>query len=240
MKKILTLSVILLFAMQLMATPMYSIFKNTTDFQNEYVKNALMVDLEGASYQQLLQDAPSDLIVEIPLTNNLTIKVELAENQILSDDFMVTGKTTDGEQPFNYQPGLYYKGKIVGHPNSWAAISFFDNEIIGVVSFNSGSGNFVIGHYQPDDNYAATAHIIYSDTQLLIQNNFDCHTNSINSLPQNPISPTSQSMTNSCSRPLEIYIEGDYAVYTNNNSNLTTATNFITGFFQCFSNDLRK
>ena len=115
--------------MQLMATPTYSIFKNTTDFQNEYVKNALMVDLEGASYQQLLQDAPSDLIVEIPLTNNLTIKVELAENQILSDDFMVTGKTTDGEQPFNYQPGLYYKGKIVGHPNSWAAISFFDNEI---------------------------------------------------------------------------------------------------------------
>ena len=213
----------------------YSIFTNRADFQNHLIQNALTVELDDNEYQNLLQDAPTALKLDIPISSTQMIEVDLEENKILADDFVATSQSSNGEQPFNYQPGLYYKGKIVGYPNSLVAISFFDDEIIGVFSYQNGTGSFVIGSYAPDETYGASSHIIYNDGQMLIQQNFDCHTDEpTNNLPNANIANGNGgnfSSSNGNFGPIEIYIEADHKVYTDNSSNLTTANNFITGFF---------
>ena len=147
---------------------------------------------------------------------------------------MATSKSSSNQdQPFNYQKGLYYKGKIEGEPNSLVAISFFDNEIIGVIS--NSTGNYVIGAYLPDENYATSTHIIYNDGELTFQSNIDCHTDdNASNLPQSMAGMQNGNFppppANGNLGPVEIYIEADHQVFLDHGS-LNNAGNFITGFF---------
>lgn len=232
MKQILLFTFLLL-TIHLNAQSSYTIFKNGAEYQSQLVHHAYLVGLEANGYQSLLQDKPTNFELEIPVSSSLSFKVILEENNIFADDFVATSKSGSGQdQPFNYQKGLYYKGKIEGDPTSLVAISFFDNEIIGVIS--NATGNYVIGAYLPDENYDASTHIIYNDAELLFQSNIDCHTDdNPNNLPQSmsaggfspPPPPTNANLG-----PVEIYIEADHQIFLDHGS-LNNAGNYITGFF---------
>ena len=61
---------------------------------------------------------------------------------LLADGFKVF-TSADEKSPYDYEIGAYYQGVIQGKENSSiAAISIFNNQIIG--SFSSGNGNMVI------------------------------------------------------------------------------------------------
>ena len=137
MKQILLFSLLLL-TVHLNAQSSYTIFKNGAEYQSQLVHHSYLVELETNGYESLLQDKPTNFELEIPVSSSLSFKVILEENNIFADDFVATSKSAGQDQPFTYQKGLYYKGKIAGDPNSLVAISFFDNEIIGVISNATG------------------------------------------------------------------------------------------------------
>ena len=67
--------------------------------------------------------------------------------------------------------GKFYRGIVNGHPDSYAAISIFKDEVVGVFSTPT-EGNFVIGKL---DNVEGE-HILYNDGDLSIKNDFECGT----------------------------------------------------------------
>jgi hypothetical protein len=117
MKQILLFSFLLL-TVHLNAQSSYTIFKNGAEYQSQLVHHSYLVELEANSYQSLLQDQPTNFELEIPVSSSLSFKVILEENNIFADDFVATSKSAGQDQPFNYQKGLYYKGKIAGDPSS--------------------------------------------------------------------------------------------------------------------------
>lgn len=209
----------------------YPIFKNENAFASNLVEKAVLFSLDPTEYKQLLADRPNHLTLNIPYAAGEFFTVELETNKILSDNFVTTAMIDGQEKNIDYQPGLYYKGKIHGQ-SSTVAISFFENEIIGIIG--TDYGNFVIGAYQPDETIDASTHIIYNDANLLIQNNFECHTddNLTNSLPTPPSSFFSAPNNYG---PVEIYFEADHQLYLDKNSNTAAVNNYITGFFNVVS-----
>ena len=69
------------------------------------------------------------------------LELQLEENKVLADGFILN---SDKQAFIPYTPGLYYKGKIAGDDQSSVAISFFDDEVMGIIS-PTGQSNLVIG-----------------------------------------------------------------------------------------------
>ena len=109
------------------------------------VKQHQLLRLNTLQTEKLLQSRPAELIVEIPYGDQ-TYRLTLKKNNILSTGFKVTNNNP--KQPTaSYTPGLYYRGVVEGSKGSFAAISIFKNEVMGV--FSGQGGNMVIGRLQP-------------------------------------------------------------------------------------------
>src|SRR5690625_7092140 len=86
--------------------------------------------------------------------------VEMYQHEVLSDDFLATDENMN---PINYTPGKYYRGVVKGDYNSLVAISFFEDEVMGVIS-TLEKGNVVLGKSTDGQDYVS-----YSDVYLLVK-----------------------------------------------------------------------
>lgn len=149
----------------------------------------------------------------------------LTRNLQMGDDIVYTHQDRRGERiPFAYQSGRYYHGIIENDPHSLVAISFFDNEIMGIIS--SKGKEFTLGRTIPADENC-TELILYSNEDLLTPYPASCGTSELpvrNKSLETQVVP--ETFTTNC---VKFYIECDNKVYTDFASNLTNATNYATG-----------
>lgn len=162
----------------------------------------------------------------IPFKNNSFITLELIKVNIFAEGFSVKTSESNGKS-VNYIPGVYYQGTIKGDPNSIAAISIFENEIMGVVS-SSNDGNINIGRYGKG---LLNDYMIYSDRDIIISpENTGCATiNDEAYLDQfhEIMEAAGGARITSCPK---IYFEADYELYLNKGSVINTS-NYITGIY---------
>ncbi|MDY8135685.1 M12 family metallo-peptidase [Aquimarina sp. 2201CG5-10] len=110
-----------------------------------------------------------------PVTMNLQVpgqksgmSLELVKVDITTDDFRIV-EMPSGKVIQQTNKALHYRGIVKGNPNSIAAISFFDNEISGIISVGEESGNLVLGQLKGSKNQ-----IIYRDKEIDHLNDFAC------------------------------------------------------------------
>lgn len=179
--------------------------------------------LNSAELQKLINEKPEFVEFTFPFQDDKQITVELYKNKIYTDDFKVT---TNKGDVVNYTPGVYYQGIIKGDYTSVVAFSFFENDIVGVVSTDA-LGNVIVGKVKNSNDFVS-----YSESTLTGANPFICGSDELKenqtqkiSFDPDVISPTKKVMTTNCVR---IYYEICYKPYQNNNSDITTVTNWIT------------
>ena len=181
-----------------------------------------------ATFAQVKMDEVNNIIsqgyeyieVEIPYLGS-TIPVQLFKVDIFSEGFHVD---TDKQIDINYTHGAYYRGIIKGNNQSVAALSFFNNELSGIVS-DSERGNIVIGRLQKPGNISD--YIIYSDSKMKVLNQLDCHVKE--TAIQESTAETSKNVAST--RCATMYFEIDYDLYQANGSSTTTTTNWMTAVF---------
>lgn len=204
----------------------YTLFNSNPNFDsqdfNTYVRKATWLKLKKEHLQRLYETKPQSLVLNIPLANGTELKLVLEKKQILSADFNV--KTPKGGAP--YQQGLYYQGHIQRKNNSIAAISIFEDMVMGVVA--DEEGNYVLGHLYQDILPAGEDYIFYKESDLEISNNFDCMTDDL-PIFEHP-EPSSTPNRNSSNKVVRIYIEAGFALYEAK-GDISNTTNYITGFF---------
>ncbi len=203
----------------------YSVLESTTgspDAQiGQVVEKATMVSLKSAQLAQLFAEKKEYIEVAIPYQGN-TLQVQLYKVDVFSQGFHAD---TDQSKFVNYQPGIYYRGILKGDLQSLAAFSFFNNELVGMVSSRSFN-NLVVGKLDRAGNTAD--YIVYSDADMKVMNNFECHTK--DDLTKAP--NTNRTMAGPQStRCVTVYFEIDHNLYTANGSNVTTTNNWATAVF---------
>ena len=176
-----------------------------------------LTKIDREALKILIKNKSSEISFSFPY-NRKKLVVDLVRVNILTDDFTLL---TEKGNTIKYNPGLYYQGIIHNDLNSVAAFSFFDDEIIGIVS-NNVNGNIVIGKLKND----SSNYISYSDKNLIEKSTFKCQSEEIfNSNKNFKNTIESKVLTNKC---VGLYYEVDYDLFQSRNSSFNSTVNWIT------------
>jgi len=187
----------------------------------EVVDKATFATIKAEQVALLAANRDAYIEVAIPY-NEQTVTVQLYKVDIIAEGFHID---TDKAKYVPYQPGVYYRGIVKGDASSVAAFSFFNNELTGLVS-SATLNNLVIGKLDKAGN--TSDYIIYSDANLKIQNDFECHaSDDIKEEAANK----NQTANPESAKCVTMYFEMDYSLYTTNGANITTTTNWMTSAF---------
>ena len=183
------------------------------------------------------------------------VELELVRVDITTADFKVVTSDSNG-QAVPYEPGVHYRGKIKGDPDSHAAVSVFRDEVMGSY-FTPAEGTVVIGRLLGDNPGAK--HIVYPSRVIDAHNDWTCetkdHGNGSNGKLRGadfdlgsaaPAAPAGLDFLAASGGPgagtgkafddkalvkcVRVYVEAAYDVYQNKGS-ASAVTSYVTGFF---------
>jgi hypothetical protein len=184
------------------------------------VRDGSILDIDATALGQLRQTEPYSMTFRIPSAGQAYVDLELVRVEVVTPDYQI--RTNTG-QPLNGDHGVHYRGIIKDNLNSLAAISIFENEVVGF--FADEGGNNSIGKLE---NNFLNQHIVYEDANLIPTFNPEC------GMPDDGIvykrsdiqfESSPGRVEGDCVR---IFIEVDDDIYSNKGSN---TENFVTGFF---------
>jgi hypothetical protein len=181
-----------------------------------------LLTLDLVNLKSLFMAGPEALEIELPTGTNKPLKLELVRHQLLTEDFTLL--TSGSDEPLPYQPGIYYRGVVNGDAHSFAAISIFEDEIIGVLGTEK-EGNMVLG--RTDGTAKSANYIFYKDSDLLLDHNFECGAS------EEPVSEGKDEHgggNEKVAKCVRAYLEAEFDLVTEKGG-ATGATNFLTGLF---------
>jgi len=128
--------------------------------------SASMFALDDAELNGLMEAAPSAFMLILP-TRQGELRLRLVASKPLTDEFQVIAASTG--RPVDVPNGSHYVGIVNEDPNTFAAISIFPGQVMGLV--NDGHGDHVIGPME-----GRREHIYYAAEDLRTHFNFACDT----------------------------------------------------------------
>ncbi len=191
-----------------------------------FARNVTYSKLDLATTHNLWLERNAGIEFSFPYKDGQTITLELVQVNLFADGFGVYTSSSNG-LPVSYTPGVYYQGTIKGEPNSIAAISIFEDEIMGVVS-SDAEGNINIGRFTPAGKMD---YMIYSDQDILVvPENAGCGTLEDPDYIDTFHSIMEQDGSSRITNCPKIYFEADYGLFQNKGS-VTATANYVTGIY---------
>ena len=181
-----------------------------------------VLNVDALTLQNFGSKAPAAMTLNIPSeSKSRTYELDLVQVDIFTDDFKVTLGSTGMEADVEY--GVHYRGIIKGDQTSIAAISVFDNEIMGFIASNEG--NMVIGKLEGTDFNGE--HVLYDDREVLGDMHLDC------GMPDDGIGYKPKDLefdphTKDVGDCIRLYIEVDNDIH-NQKGGVANATAYATG-----------
>lgn len=203
----------------------YELFTKSNDNKSskyeESATDVTVLKMNASALDGIMTDAPELISVSIPYQSK-ELPVQLYKHNPMTDTFFATDESGN---PLDYTPGQYYRGIVQGDYTSLVAISFFEDNVIGVISTHA-DGNIVLGKSVDQQDF-----ITYSDVNLLGENPFSCAVDELeyNHQIMDQIShDPSVEMGPETTRCVRIYYELTYKVF-NSFGSVASALNWITG-----------
>lgn len=195
---------------------------------NSAVTKAEFFELDRIALKNINQSRPENAILKFPQSGGKELELELARVYFLPSDFKI--KTSSGKS-IDYKGGLYYQGIIKGNENTMAAVSVFENEVIGIIS--TKEGNYNLGSITDDRGNNTNQYILYNEIDLKKENSFLCgvDSRSIELNRGNMMPKVNVSDNTSTTQPVRMYYVCDYQMYLDKGSNSTNVINYVTAVF---------
>src|ERR1044072_3584744 len=174
-------------------------------------------------------------------------ELELVRVDVTTPDFTVVTGTSNG-RAVPYEPGLHYRGKVKDAPDSYAAVSVFRNEVMGLF-FRPADGTVVIGRLLGKN--LGGEHIVYATRAIDEHNDFAWGNEAAgetapvaqaagrgpaaepdwwNLAPAKAAAKATALDAKAAAKCVRDYVEADYDVFQNKGS-VADVANYITGFF---------
>lgn len=183
-----------------------------------------VLDLKNKKLLEVVRKAPEVMTLTVPTTARGVLQVELVKVDIFAEGFAVY--ENDSRIPVEVNHGVHYRGIVQGAGSSVAAVSFFNDHVMGLISSDQ-SGNLVLGQLEGEE--WNREHVVYNDLDVLAQMNFDC------AMPDDGPGYTAEELapqhpTRDLSECVQLYFEVDTDV-TSNKGGTQGAVNYVEGFF---------
>lgn len=205
-----------------------SIFKKSSKDNSQTISSSVseasFFTLDRTALKDLYGRNSQNITLNIPSVNG-NVELELSRVNFIPDDFRIV--TSDGKTE-DYKRGMYFQGIIKDDENSMAAISIFENEVIGIVSTNEG--NYNLGSLLNDNN----EYIYYNDRNLLKRFDFKCDVEDgygKHYRNNGHVKTEGQSTSSSTVNPVRMYYVCDYQMYLDRSSNTQSVVNYVTAVF---------
>lgn len=195
---------------------------------------AVKMSLQKNKTTHLLNVKPENVVLKIPLSNDITMELELTRSFPISSDFELMSLTGSGKNLLSYKDGLHYNGIIKGNDKSAASFSIFSDFVMGIIS--DESGNYNLGSIKNSRGEYTDEYVFYNDAEMLTQSHYKCGLDDNEEKFIIPLTEAVKKETethgdNPALLPVKIYFEADFQMYTDNQSNSQNVVNFISGFF---------
>jgi hypothetical protein len=183
----------------------------------------VVLDWESAAIEEVRARAGQAVSVEIPFENQTTFTLDLVPARSLSPDFEVRA-ASDGKAAQNVDYGTHFWGVVRGQSESLVSLSFFDHEVIGVIT--TREGRFSLGRLAGRTD---RKHVLYRDAVLAAPQSFSCFTDDREHAVDVPGDEVADRVANpdNCVR---MYVETDYTVYQNKGS-VANVVSYMTAVF---------
>ena len=198
------------------------------------VKNELaeatLLNLKISTLKTAFQNQSEALTLEIPAANGSPLLIDLVRTKTLADDFVVRTSGANGHV-VSYQPGIHYRGVVRGAPNSLAAFSLYEDEIMGMLSTEE-DGPSVIGKLTGQKE----VYIYYREKDLLPLNEFECYADhpAMRKVDLKKHKPQTSGNNKSVANCVFAYLECDYDMFLEHGS-VAATVNYMTGLFNMVS-----
>jgi subtilisin-like proprotein convertase family protein len=200
----------------------------------EVLSDGAILDLDKAAIERISTENVPFLRLPLPDGKGGVVELELVKVDIFTADFAVkTAKPTD--EAIDQSLGVHYRGVVKGDDHSLAAISIFQNELMGFYSTEAG-GNSILGRL--GGNNPDNRHVLYAEKDLKVSSTFACDNKDDGgvALPESALQAPDQV----AARCIRIYVEADFDLFQNKGS-VSSTTSYVTGLFNqsatLFAND---
>ncbi len=194
---------------------------------NAVIDEANYFDFVTSKATQMIEHRPKHMALEIP-SGQKTAGAWILDLIEVPESFYDYKVVTSSGKEYYGSPtqGVHYRGVVRGRENtSMAAISIFDNELMGIVSLKN-EGNFTIGKLKGEN-----IHVMYQDRNLKQSPTFKC------AMPDDSFEGYSKDiLLNSAStntlfivdRCVRMYLETEFDIFQNLGS-IAAVENYILG-----------
>jgi Metallo-peptidase family M12/Secretion system C-terminal sorting domain len=183
--------------------------------------DALVLSIDISELTKTAEKSDEAIEFSIPL-NDEVLELELVKVNLFTPDFIVN---TSSGKSFDGNIGVHYQGIVKGKSNSLAAISIFNNEVMGLISLKD-NGNIVLGKIENDAN---NKYVVYNDKTFVSTLNSSCATPDDNHIytEEELAKPEIEKSAGDCIR---LYWEADYDIFVNKGGTANTVA-YLTGLF---------
>lgn len=199
------------------------------------LKKGALLRLNQTTLQTLQTQRSEAVQVQLPLNANETISLELVRQEIGIPGMKV--RTPKGEH--SCALGLHYRGVVKGSSQSFAALSIYQDEIVGMFS-SAEQGNMVLGKIE-NAAESAPQYVFYRESDLLARADFSC-ASTFQQLSPKALEKfkrqTESSTTTSSDKIVAVRWEASHSLFQNRASSvartvhyLTTLANICTAFY---------
>lgn len=191
------------------------------------------LQLDARVLEDLYAGAPQALRLNIPKGAGEIIEIELVRIDLIRNNASFSTANAAGIASFDYHPGLHYRGfvKNTKEGAAWAAVSVFEDGLMGVVATEAGNWN--IGPKRND--MSSKEYILYNDREYVAPKAFECGVSDedIDHIEQKGTQDRSAAASVNC---VDVFFVTDNDLY----STFTGATeairvgrtmNYVTGLF---------
>lgn len=172
--------------------------------------------------QSTMKDLSNALLLTVPLRNK-ELQMELLE--VPSSFYNYEVMTDNGKRYPANRNIKHYRGIVKDDPHSIVAITFFENEIMGLIVTDEGNFNLSF-------DKQLNKHLFYNDKNMKQRFDFECATSGIHSTAYNPeiLFRESKSGSRSGSKCVYFFFETEYDIYQAKGS-LLSVESFVAGVY---------
>lgn len=176
--------------------------------------------LNSEYYLNMLQHPKRNIELTVPLDNEELI-LELTQVNIFAERRIV--RTQTGKMVSPTYENIHYWGTIQGMPNSKAAFSIMETGIMGMVSFEGQTYEFVELVNHPD------IYVVYETDDLKEGAPYECFVSDEHSLVDRAI--RAESSANNPDNCVQVYVEVDHTIFLDKNADVIETANYVEGAF---------